>query len=889
MAQIYENTRDYAKADAIYEGLERWSGGHEIARIYMARSDMNQIISYVLKALKTSSGRYLVDALINELSNGNMLGELITALEEELKSQPDNQEIYRALARAYSNHQTRNPQKAIQMYEKLMELEPADSSVYSSLGYLYSGEKMHDKAIEAYEKAMDLGTERAYLYASLARVYVNAGRREDALKQADILKQRAGYDSNAYSQLGEIYSLCELHDEAIEAFKKAVELSPERAQHIQRRLASAYEAAGKTEEADAIYENTQDPGMMYERIRTYQQRGDLEKLMELARKIMKSDIQGRYQRQIVQAFQQQGKLDDLIAALQKDAEESPEDPVPYKMLAQVYSRQNDRDKATEMYEKVVELAPDDGNAYRELGQLYDRQGMPDDALPAYKKAVELGTDSLYVYAQLARAYARTGQMDEALALADELKERCNDGDSYYNLGQVYMSIQYYDEAIEAYKKAVKLSPQQSHYKTELARAYEQAGREEEAEELYEKSTDPDMLYQRMRTYSRQGDLEKLLKMANRIMSSPGVRSWQKRNTMQQLVSGYSRQGSLDELVTAFQKQLTEKSKNPDSYTNLGLIYMRQQDQIKAIEMYEKALVLVPSDYQTQGNLGQLYLQEGMYQKAVSSYRKALDAQPGLTNFYPQLAQAYIGLGEDDEAIKVADEVKKLMKDSRYGSNQAYMNSTLGEIYAAVERYDEAIEAYKQAIKMEPGNESYWGRKLLEIYEQTGKDEEADELRERVQMPRVVRRPDQPVRRRAPKFSLQTPDGKTVNLADSKGKAVILNFWATWVPACMKEMVALEKIHQAHKDELTVIGVSVDPDSADAVRSHLEKRKITYTIVIATQEMLDDYDLALEEPLETVPSTVIVDKSGNISGQRPGPQTEADIKAFLAGKSLISAK
>ena len=130
----------------------------------------------------------------------------------------------------------------------------------------------------------------------------------------------------------------------------------------------------------------------------------------------------------------------------------------YKLIGQVYARQNSRAEAIEMYEKVIELTPDDGDAYRELGQLYSRQRMHNEAISTYKKAIELKPDESYLYSSLARAYANTGQTDEILKLADALKERSRDGYSYSQLGAVYMAARLYDEAIEAYKKAVKLSP-----------------------------------------------------------------------------------------------------------------------------------------------------------------------------------------------------------------------------------------------------------------------------------------------------------------------------------------------------------------------------------------------------------------------------------------------
>ena len=64
---------------------------------------------------------------------------------------------------------------------------------------------------------------------------------------------------------------------------------------------------------------------------------------------------------------------------------------------------------------------------------------------------------------------------------------------------------------------------------------------------------------------------------------------------------------------------------------------------------------------------------------------------------------------------------------------------------------------------------------------------------------------------APDFTLKTLDGKTVRLADFRGKIVILNFWATWCPPCVKEFPTLLKIVGKYPDKIVLIAPSSDID------------------------------------------------------------------------------
>ncbi len=116
---------------------------------------------------------------------------------------------------------------------------------------------------------------------------------------------------------------------------------------------------------------------------------------------------------------------------------------------------------------------------------------------------------------------------------------------------------------------------------------------------------------------------------------------------------------------------------------------------------------------------------------------------------------------------------------------------------------------------------------------------------------------------APDLVLRDLDGEEVKLSNFKGKVVILNFWATWAPSCMKEMAALEELKKAHEDALVVLGISVDSDGEDVVKAYIEKRKVTYPIIMATRSILDAYETAIDEPVDTIPATIIIDRGGFI--------------------------
>jgi peroxiredoxin len=110
---------------------------------------------------------------------------------------------------------------------------------------------------------------------------------------------------------------------------------------------------------------------------------------------------------------------------------------------------------------------------------------------------------------------------------------------------------------------------------------------------------------------------------------------------------------------------------------------------------------------------------------------------------------------------------------------------------------------------------------------------------------------------APNFELTTLDGRTVQLADYRGKPVLVNFWASWCTPCRDEFPFLQRLVRRHKD-LVVLGVTEDTILADAKRFVQHRR--------ATWPMLSDADgqVAREYGVKPIPQTMFVDRDGTMT-------------------------
>lgn len=93
------------------------------------------------------------------------------------------------------------------------------------------------------------------------------------------------------------------------------------------------------------------------------------------------------------------------------------------------------------------------------------------------------------------------------------------------------------------------------------------------------------------------------------------------------------------------------------------------------------------------------------------------------------------------------------------------------------------------------------------------------------------------------------------ISQSRGKVVLLNFWATWCPPCQAEMPYLQELRDAHPDtELVMVGVSVDQDKRAAERLFTQ-REFTYQLRHGTGDLMRAFGV------DAIPQTVIYNAEG----------------------------
>lgn len=136
---------------------------------------------------------------------------------------------------------------------------------------------------------------------------------------------------------------------------------------------------------------------------------------------------------------------------------------------------------------------------------------------------------------------------------------------------------------------------------------------------------------------------------------------------------------------------------------------------------------------------------------------------------------------------------------------------------------------------------------------------------------------------APAFSLKDLDGKTVSLADYKGKILILDFWATWCSPCKAAFPYIQMVMNRYRNNPDVNFLFIDTrekteNYEETIKKFLEENKYTFHVILDEKGADGKQDVTFKKyGLMGIPTQYVIDRNGNIRyeniGYHPGKTDE----------------
>lgn len=575
----------------------------------------------------------------------------LQAAQHAVALDPDNGDAWYNLGLALEALE--RPAEAVPAFHRAIALEPRPVH-YNSLGDVYSLLDIEDEAMEAYQRAIELDPHYAWPYHGLGLIFSERGDYERAISYYRHALERHAHDRDravSWEGLGDIYNAVGRFDEAIEAYREGIKLNPSDAL-LWYSLGNTYSAGRRTG------------------------RDDDQKAIEAYRRAIELD---------------------------------PSYAWSYHRLGLVYARHEQYSPAMILFQQALERHQDDqGRAasWNSLGMVYTALGRSEEALAAYQQALALDDTYAPVWNSLGEVYNSQGRFAKAVeALERSIELDPQQPLPWTNLGNAYGALDQLDDAIEAYHQAIELDPDNAWPYNNLGFVYQKLGRPERAVEVYQQAIErhddgPDKAV----SWDNLGNAYRALDNPEAAISAYRWAStlapdypWPYHN--QGLV--YSEQGKYEQAVALFQ-QAIERHKNDlhqaASWSRLGDVYQALKRLQEAIVAYERVIELNPADALPWYNLGNIYRAQKRYGNVIDAYRRAIELDPTNARPYFNLGLTYEEQGEYEAALRCFKQATERYKDE---SDRAVAWNKVGDVYRAQAEFEQAEEAYDQAVEFDP--------------------------------------------------------------------------------------------------------------------------------------------------------------------------------------------
>lgn len=580
------------------------------------------IEEYRLAIEADPSSEFLTSGLAELYVKTGRIRDAVLEAQDIIKRDPNNLEAHKLLGRIYlrslgdmpgGNGSDNVLKLAIEQYERIVKIEPNNIDDHLLLGRLYRLNNDLQKAENELKTAVQLDPNSEEAITTLALLYSEEGDTAHALQVLSSVPA-TGRSAKLYSALGTTYEQRKDYKNAIEAYKKAIQLDRDNLDAI-RGLAENLLNDGQMDAAldqyKVIVDANPEDAQTYLRIaEIYRKQEKYDLALESLKKaetMVPDSMEVPYNVALV--YQAQGRSDEAAKILQDLLKKTEKPDTNYSQsdrsnravfierLGRIYRDQSNYSAAVETFRKMLTLGDESAESgYQEIIDTYREAKQWPQATAAAREGVQKLPNNRDLRMVLDAQLADTGDADKALAdVRSLLKGTAEDRPVYVALAQMNTRLKRWADAEAALNKAEQLStkPEDKQYVAFLrGSTYERQKKYDEAEAEFRK------------VLAAEPQSAVTLNYLGYMNADRGVRLEESLNYIKQAVSLEPGNGAyLD---------------------SLGWAYFRLGKYDLAEENLNKASQHMGSDPSVQEHLGDLYQKTGRLKLAAAHWERALE-------------------------------------------------------------------------------------------------------------------------------------------------------------------------------------------------------------------------------------------------------------------------
>jgi len=390
------------------------------------------------------------------------------------------------LLRAHPNHfyalnllgvialQTKNPQKALELVSKSIEISPQNAASYNNRGNALKELNQFESALASYDKAIAIEP-------NYAEAYRNRGIALRGLKQLDAAV--SSYDkaitikpdyAEAYYNRGNAQQELNQFESAVTSYNKAITINPDYVEAY-NNCGLALQELKRLDVAVASYDKAITIKSDY--VEAHCNRGlALQELKQLDAAVASYDKAIAIEPYFAKAYLNRGnalqelkQLDAAVASYDKTIAIEPDFAEAYCNRGNSLQKLTQLDAALASYDKAIAIEPNYAEAYCNRGNILQELEQLDAAVASYDKAIAIAPDYAGAHYNRGNTLQKLKQLDAALASYDKaIAIKPDFVDAYCNRGNILQELEQPDAALASYDKAIAIEP-------DLAEAYNNRG------------------------------------------------------------------------------------------------------------------------------------------------------------------------------------------------------------------------------------------------------------------------------------------------------------------------------------------------------------------------------------------------------------------------------